>query len=118
MRAKDALGAYGERLAVRRLEADGLRILQTNWRCREGEIDIVAADGDVLVVCEVKTRSSREFGDPAEAVVGIKAARLRRLALRWLQENGSGWADIRFDVVTVLRGRSGPAEVEHLAGAF
>lgn len=118
MRAKDAVGAYGERVAVRHLQQEGLRILATNWRCREGELDIVAADGDVLVVCEVKTRSSRAYGVPAEAVVGAKAARIRRLSASWLAEHGSGWRDIRFDVVSVVRSRRGAAEVEHLTGAF
>src|SRR4051812_43106380 len=84
MRAKDALGAYGEQVAARHLEEAGCVLLDRNWRCSEGEIDLVASDGAVLVICEVKTRSSLAYGDPAEAVVGAKAARLRRLAVRWM----------------------------------
>lgn len=117
-RVKGAVGRFGEQLAVQHLEAAGLRILDRNWRCAEGEIDIVAADGDTLVVCEVKTRSGLGFGDPAEAVVAAKAARLRRLALRWLAARGLGWRELRFDVVTVLRRRGGDTVVRHLRGAF
>ena len=117
-RVRGALGRFGEQLAVRHLEAAGLRILDRNWRCAEGEIDIVAVDGDTLVVCEVKTRTGTGFGDPAEAVIGAKAARLRRLALRWLAARGLGWRELRFDVVTVVRRPDGDPVVRHLRGAF
>jgi putative endonuclease len=117
VRVKDAVGRFGEQVAARQLEDAGLRILDRNWRCAEGEIDIVAADGDTLVFCEVKTRSGLAFGDPAEAVVAAKAARLRRLALRWLAAHDLGWRELRFDVVTVLRRDEGLL-VRHLRGAF
>ena len=117
-RVKGAIGRFGEDLAARHLEGAGLEILSRNWRCAEGEIDIVARDGDTLVVCEVKTRSGTGFGDPAEAVTPPKAARLRRLSLRWLAANGLGWRDLRFDVVTVLRRYDGDPVVRHLRGAF
>jgi putative endonuclease len=118
VRVKDAVGRFGEEVAARQLEAAGLRILARNWRCADGEIDIVAADGDTLVICEVKTRSGLAFGDPAEAVVTAKVARLRRLALRWLAANGVNWTELRFDVVTVLRRSEGGLLVRHLRGAF
>ncbi len=118
MRAKDAVGAYGEQVAARHLQDAGFVLLDRNWRCSEGEIDLVAADGDVLVICEVKTRSSLAYGDPAEAVVGAKAARLRRLAVRWLAAHDSRWPEVRFDVVTVVRRARGAATVRHLRGAF
>lgn len=123
MRAKDAIGRYGERVAERHLVEAGLIILDRNWRCPAGELDLVARDGAVLVFCEVKTRSSTDFGDPAEAVIGRKAARIRGLALRWLAERRdigteSFWPELRFDVVSVLRQRSGAAAVRHLRGAF
>lgn len=118
MRVKDAVGRFGEDVAARELESAGLRILDRNWRCADGEIDIVAADGDTLVICEVKTRSGLGFGDPAEAVVAAKAARLRRLALRWLAAHELTWAELRFDVVTVLRRADGGPVVRHLRGAF
>lgn len=118
MRAKDAVGAYGERVAVRHLQDSGLRVLDRNWRCPDGELDIVAADGAVIVFCEVKTRSSLDYGDPAEAVVGAKAARIRRLAVRWLAEHEVGWRSVRFDVVTIVRQPRGGAAVRHLPAAF
>lgn len=118
MRAKDAVGAYGERVAADFLRDAGLTLLERNWRCPDGEIDLIAADGDVLVFCEVKTRSGLGFGYPAEAVVGAKAARIRRLATRWLATHESHWAEIRFDVISVLRQSRGAGSVTHLRGAF
>jgi len=112
------VGRFGEQVAAEHLERAGLTILDRNWRCPEGEIDIVAADGDTLVVCEVKTRSGLGYGDPAEAVVAAKAARLRRLALRWLAAHPLSWRELRFDVVTVLRGQGDEPLVRHLRGAF
>ncbi|HEV7826191.1 MAG TPA: YraN family protein [Mycobacteriales bacterium] len=114
MAAKDAVGQYGERVAVRHLQAAGMVVLDRNWRCREGEIDVIARDGGTLVFCEVKTRRTTVYGTPAEAVVAAKAARLRRLALRWLTESGLDPADLRFDVVAVLARPRGAADVEHL----
>ena len=84
MRVKDALGRFGEDVAARYLTAAGLVILERNWRCSAGELDIIAADGPTLVFCEVKTRSSTLFGSPAESVTPVKAGRIRHLALRWL----------------------------------
>jgi putative endonuclease len=118
MRVRTAVGRYGEQLAAEHLERAGLQILDRNWRCQEGEIDIVAADGDTLVICEVKTRSGLGYGDPAEAVVAAKAARLRRLALRWLAADRLCWRELRFDVVTVLRGQGDEPVIRHLRGAF
>jgi putative endonuclease len=124
--ARIALGRYGEDVAARHLVAAGLIVLARNWRCREGEVDIVATEGDVLVMCEVKTRRGVGFGTPLDAVTAVKAARLRRLAVRWLSDRRSScsegelvrFSEIRFDVVSVLRPLSGPAVVEHLRGAF
>ena len=122
MRVKDAVGRHGEELAARHLEAAGLRLLARNWRCREGELDIVARDGAVLVFVEVKTRSSLAYGAPAEAVGRAKSARIRHLALRWImaqrdEPEPQFWEAVRFDVVAVVRGRDG-FEVTHLPGVF
>ena len=122
MRAKDVVGRHGEQLAGVHLEAAGWMILARNWRCRDGELDIVARDGVVLVFVEVKTRSSLAFGSPAEAVSPAKAARIRRLAGHWIAaERAEGrpefWSAIRFDVVSVVGGRS-RFEIAHLEGAF
>jgi putative endonuclease len=114
MRAKDAIGAYGERVAERFLVQAGLVVLERNWRCPLGEIDIVAREGECLVVCEVKTRSSVAFGHPLEAVSARKAARLRRLALAWVEARGVRPAEIRIDLVAVLRSDSGASRVDHL----
>jgi putative endonuclease len=118
MSSSTTLGRYGEAVAVRMLADAGYRLIETNWRCRDGEIDIVAATGRTLVICEVKTRSSTAFGEPAEAVGQLKSGRLRRLANRWLDEHPGGWDEVRFDVVSVLRPPSGPARVRHLRAAF
>lgn len=114
-RVASAVGEYGERLAEKVGREAGWEILARNWRCPYGEIDIVALDGDTLVVCEVKTRRGTTFGLPAEAVTRAKATRLRRLAAAWLADN-PGPAQVRIDVVGVLIPRSGPAVVEHLVG--
>jgi len=118
MRDKDALGKYGERLAARCLSERGLRLIETNWRCARGEIDIIAAEGDVLVICEVKTRSSAAYGSPASAVGPVKQARIRALASLWLSENPGRWRAVRFDVISVRSNHGGPAEVAHLKAAF
>ena len=114
-----ALGEYGERLAARFLAEQGWEIVDRNWRCEAGEVDIVARDGRCLVVCEVKTRRSEAFGSAVEAVTRAKVARLRRLAGCWVQAHpqpASTCDDLRLDVVGILRPRSGPARVTHLRG--
>lgn len=114
-----ALGKWGEDLAVRHLEALGYEVLVRNWRCREGELDIVARAGGVLAFVEVKTRSGTAFGEPAEAVDRRKARRLHVLAARWLAEGRPpGWHDLRFDVISVVRRNGSAPEVRHLLGAF
>ena len=111
-----ALGRYGERLAARYLEDLGMHVVDRNWRCVHGELDLVARDGDCLVFCEVKTRRSVRFGDPVEAITHTKAARLRRLAAAWLRAHDVHAGRIRIDVVGVLRPSTGPAIVRHLVG--
>jgi putative endonuclease len=118
VRAKDAVGRYGEDVAARHLTEAGLEIVARNWRCAEGEIDIVARERGALVICEVKTRSSERFGVPAEAVTRRKADRLRRLAYLWLLEHPAGGVEVRFDVVSVMRAAAGAATVEHIRAAF
>jgi putative endonuclease len=117
-RVRQAVGAYGERLASRHLEEQGLVVLARNWRCADGEIDLVLADGDDVVFCEVKTRRSGRFGTPAEAIGPAKVRRRRRLAARWLAESRVRPREIRFDVVAVRPQRRGAALIEHLRAAF
>jgi len=116
VRAKDVRGRLGEDLAAAHLIGQGLIVLERNWRCEAGELDIVARDGDALVVCEVKTRSSRRFGDPLEAVTEAKASRLRRLAARWIAEHDVRPREIRIDLVGIVLASAGP-EIEHVRGA-
>jgi putative endonuclease len=118
MHFKNVLGRYGEAIAARYLTDSGHRLIETNWRCGRGEIDIIAAEGRTLVICEVKTRTSLAFGEPSEAVDAAKSQRLRLLAVQWLAEHPGGWDSIRFDVVSVLRRVHGPAQVRHLRAAF
>ena len=113
---KQALGAYGESLAARHLTARGMILLDRNWRCEAGEIDLVLRERDVLVVCEVKTRSSDRCGTPHEAITDLKLARLRRLAVRWREAHGLGPVEIRIDLVAVLRPRRGPSAIDHVPG--
>ena len=118
MRAKDAVGAYGERVAVRWLEDEGYVVLDRNWRCRAGELDVVVIRGGVVVFVEVKCRRSDAFGVPAAAVTPAKVERLRAAAAQGLDERGLAAAPVRFDVISVLRPRAGAATVEHVEGAF
>ncbi len=118
MGAKEAVGAYGERVAVRHLEDAGYAVLARNWRSRAGELDVVATRDGVVVFVEVKTRRSGSFGPPSLAVTPLKAARIRAVAQEWLLASRLGAVPQRFDVVSVLRPVSGPAVVEHVEGAF
>ncbi|MFF4400642.1 YraN family protein [Streptomyces sp. NPDC001480] len=115
---RGALGRYGEDLAARRLGEAGMTVLERNWRSgRTGEIDIVARDGDVLVVCEVKTRRNGAFEHPMAAVTQAKAERLRGLAERWTQEHGGAPpGGVRIDLVGVLLPDRGAPVVEHVRG--
>ena len=111
--ANRALGAYGEELAARHLtQHAGMVLLDRNWSCHAGEIDLVLRDGRVLVVCEVKTRSSLALGHPHEAVTPAKVARLTELGVLWQQVHGVR-AD---DLVCVLRPRRGPSTIDHVRG--
>ncbi len=116
MNTKDSLGRRGEQAAVEYLERAGLRILDRNWRCAEGEIDIVAAERRVLVICEVKTRSGTGYGSPLEAITRSKRARLRRLAIRWLVAQGLLFDEVRIDAIGIVRDKPGHYLIEHVRG--
>lgn len=117
MDARIDLGHRGEDLAARRYERDGYRILDRNYCCGAGEIDIIARRGDTLVFCEVKTRRTDYFGDPAEAVTPAKQARLRRLAMIWLSQHPARGVKLRFDVVSIIDDGRG-SRVRRLENAF
>jgi putative endonuclease len=112
------LGRAGERMAARHLQKLGFVVLSRNWRCREGELDLVVTDGETLVVCEVKTRAGDNFGDPAEAVTADKVARIRRITGQWLRTFGVGWCSVRFDVIAILARPGRSPELRHFPGAF
>lgn len=116
--ARQALGRYGEDVAARHLVEQGLVLLERNWRCDEGEIDLVLREGATLVVCEVKTRTSLDVGTPHEAITDAKLARLKRLGERWAAERGVRPDGTRVDLVAVLRPRRGPAVIDHVTGLF
>lgn len=107
------VGDQGEALAAAWYEAAGYRVLDRNWRCRDGEIDLVCRTGGTIVICEVKTRRSSAFGSPAEAATPAKRRRLRLLAVRWLREHHVSCHDVRFDLAAVTGDR-----VEVIAGAW
>lgn len=113
MTAHIALGRRGEDAAVRYLTGLGWTILDRNWRCPEGELDIIAHDGRGHVVCEVKTRRSARFGDPFDAITVEKAARLRRLAWRWAAAHGVGGAPMRVDALGLI-GDGDAFAIDHL----
>lgn len=117
MRAKDALGKHGENLAAEYLQSQGMQLLARNWRCDAGELDIIARDGEVIVVCEVRTRSSDRYGTPLASVTSTKFARLQKLALRWLVENGCRGAHVRIDVIGIIGPRGGAPVLRHIRGA-
>jgi putative endonuclease len=110
---RQALGAAGEAQAARWYEGQGYAVLARNWRCGQGELDLVLGRGDLVVFCEVKTRSSDAFGAPVEAVNRAKQVRLRRLAAAWIDQADTRPREIRFDVASVLAGR-----LEVIEGAF
>lgn len=115
---KSALGRAGESLAAEYLDQNGLTVLERNWSCAHGELDVVATDGERVVFCEVKTRSGVDYGGPVEAVTADKCRRIRRLARTWLQERQLVGCEVRFDVVSVLWPPGGQVRIEHLQEVF
>ncbi|MFG1999374.1 YraN family protein [Spirillospora sp. NPDC048911] len=119
------LGRRGEDAASVYLVELGWTILDRNWRCRQGEIDIVAHDGRQHVVCEVKTRKNTMLGTPFEAITPEKAIRLRRLAWRWAAQHGVPGAAVRVDALCLLPAEPNPGhdvfdgfDIEHLRGVI
>jgi putative endonuclease len=116
--SRRALGASGEDLAAHWYVERGYRVLDRNWRCKEGELDLVLMRKRTVVFCEVKTRRSGAFGAPFEAVTPTKQRRLRALAARWLDEHPQRGVDLRFDVASVYAPRGDAPRVEVIAAAF
>jgi putative endonuclease len=116
--ARRDLGARGEAAVARWYERDGYRVVDRNWRRREGELDLVLERGRVVVFCEVKTRRSDRFGAPVEAITREKRQRLRVLAAKWLDEHQAVVRELRFDVASVMPDGDGRLVVTVLEGAF
>jgi putative endonuclease len=110
---RKALGELGESLATDLLLASGYTVVDRNWRCPDGEIDIVALDGATIVVCEVKTRRSAAFGSPLEAITHAKSNRLYRLAAAWRRAHDVHALPMRVDVVAVEVTADGVPRLEH-----
>ena len=115
-RQRQAMGGYGEACAARHLVEQGMVVLDRNWRCELGKVDLVPRDGPVLVFCEVKTRATAAYGAPVEAVTPAKLHRLRRLAARWVAERGLRVPEIRLDLVGVRLDLAGEGRFDHLRG--
>ena len=118
MLTRAEIGAFGEQLAADHLTRLGLQILGRNWRCRYGELDVIAVDPatNTVVFVEVKTRTGDGFGGLAQAVTEQKARRLRRLAAMWLAAQEQHWPAVRIDVIGVRIGRRRTPELSHLQG--
>jgi len=116
MKPKDALGIYGEEVAAQHLRVNGIVVLERNWRCSQGEIDLIARDGPDLVICEVKTRRSVSHGTPLEAISARKIRRMRSLALAWMDRRSVNPRAIRFDVIGVIQPMVGPPVITHIRG--
>jgi putative endonuclease len=114
---KQKFGEQGEALAVHRLKKAGYKIIETNYRTRRGEIDIIAKDKDTIVFVEVKSRRSVNFGNPKQAVTLRKQKKISMVALYYLKTTGQSSAKARFDVVTVISSQDKP-QVEIIKNAF
>jgi len=116
--SKQLLGATGEEIAVDYLISQGYEVFDRNWRSKSGEIDIIASEKfnsqDELIFIEVKTRSSRDYGDPIEAITATKYLRMYRLALEWLSENSASREAWRLDVISIVISRAQEIEIDHL----
>ncbi|MCX7635647.1 MAG: YraN family protein [Syntrophales bacterium] len=116
-RRRITTGRRGEEEAVRRLEGMGYKVLERNYRCPLGEMDIVAQDGGCLVFIEVRSRTGKAFGDPLASVTAVKRQKLSRIAVHYLQARGLDGRPARFDVVAVHMGEEGTV-VEVVKDAF
>ncbi|APB71492.1 YraN family protein [Paenibacillus polymyxa] len=115
---RKAKGAMGEEAAALFLENLGYRIIERNWRCRSGEIDLIAKQEHILVFIEVRSRSSSKYGTPAESVTARKIAQVRQTAAVYLHMNGIGEAPIRFDMISAQLIDEKAVVTDHLIGAF
>jgi putative endonuclease len=117
--ARRDLGDAGEEFAARWYIEAGFTVVDRNWRCRDGELDLVVAGEGLVVFCEVKTRRGEQFGAPFEAVTVTKQRRIRGLAARWLSEHSdTRAAQLRFDVASITAPRGASPSIQVITGAF
>ena len=115
-RAKQAVGRWGEQRAVEFVQTLGWQVVDRNWRCAAGELDLVAKEPDgTVVVIEVKARSGLGFGDPLEAITRAKLGKLHDLTVLWLRDHGEHPSRVRIDAIGVVRG-AGSCELTHIRG--
>ncbi len=117
MNTNNSVGKYGEDRASEFLERQGYQVIERNWRCNSGEIDIVARDNDCLVFAEVKTRTRVGFGHPFEAITAAKMQTMRRLVGEWCKAHGISAVQVRLDAISVLL-TGGKVHIEHLKQVF
>jgi len=118
LNSRQNLGQSGEDIAVEFLGKNGYRVLTRNYRCRLGEIDIIAKEGDTLVFIEVKTRKGEAYGSPAAAVTSKKQRQISRTAQYYLAEHNLFDAAARFDVVSLVISPDQRTHIEIIADAF
>lgn len=116
--AAHALGRRGEDLVAKYVESRGLILLCRNWRCREGEIDILATDGHMVVICEVKTRTTDEYGTPADAMSAKKIRCIKAATNRWLREYRVPYVPVRYDLAEVWWPPKGKPHLQYRRDAF
>ncbi|MBE0335451.1 YraN family protein [Paenibacillus sp. 23TSA30-6] len=115
---RKAKGALGEHAAASFLENLGYRIIERNWRCRSGEMDLIAAQHDILVFIEVRSRSSSSYGTPAESITARKITQVRQTAAVYLHMNGIEDVPIRFDMISVRLIDETAVVTDHIIEAF
>lgn len=115
---KKALGALGESLAISFLKKQKYAVLERNYRCRCGEIDVIAKDGRIIVFVEVKTRRTRAFGPPQLSVTRNKQWQISKAALTYLQQKKLGETNARFDVIAINLANPAQPQIDHIENAF
>ena len=118
MHARERIGRDGEEAAWAAYRRRGFRLLERNWRTRAGELDLILVREDLVVFCEVKTRTGVVFGGPFEAVTAAKQRKIRGLAEHFLVQRRLRPAAVRFDVASVTAIRNGRPSVHLFEGAF
>jgi putative endonuclease len=113
-----SLGEVGESIAVTFLKGQRFTIVERNFRCKCGEIDIIARDGKTFVFVEVKTRRNEAFGPPQASVTVFKQRQISKAALTWLAKKNLHEASARFDVIAILQRDHAVPVIEHIKNAF